>query len=140
MRAGDIMTANPVCCTADATLTEVARLMKERDCGEIPIVESDDNKRLVGVITDRDITIRAVAEGRNPGEVRAEECMSRNPATVSPETALEECIHIMEQKQIRRIPVVDGGSVCCGILAQADIALHTGEHETAEVVREVSRH
>lgn len=139
MRVSDIMTQNPACCTPDTPLPDVARLMKDRDCGEIPVVESTGSTRLAGVITDRDIAMRAVAEGMNPQNVKVEECMTRNPASVKPDTDLEECIHLMEQKQVRRMPVVEGDGSCCGIVAQADIARKSDEHETAEVVKEVSR-
>jgi CBS domain-containing protein len=91
------------------------------------------------VITDRDITCRVVAAGRNPAEVSAAECMSTPVVTVHPDADLEECLETMEEHQIRRVPVLDGGGVCCGIIAQADIARRAPAVKTAEVVREVSR-
>lgn len=139
MRVRDIMTDSPACCTADTNLQEVAKMMVENDCGCIPIVESEDSKIPVGMVTDRDITVRAVAEGNNPLDLTAGDVMTPSVVAVTPETSLEECCNIMEDKQIRRIAVVDGNGACCGILAQADIAANAGEHTTAEVVQEVSR-
>jgi CBS domain-containing protein len=134
-----MMTTDPVCCLPDTTLQEVARLMRENDCGSLPVVENKDSMRLVGIITDRDITCRAVAGGKRPHETTARDCMSTSVTTVSPETSLEECCSVMESKQVRRVPVVDKNSACCGVIAQADIARHGSEKFTAEVVREVSQ-
>jgi CBS domain-containing protein len=139
MKVKDIMSRDPVCCTAEATLQEVARAMVDRDCGEIPVVDSDASLRPVGVITDRDITCRAVAAGRDTLQMTAAECMTTPCVTVTPETELAECCRIMEEKQIRRVLVVDAGGRVCGVLAQADIARHAPERETGRVVHEVSQ-
>lgn len=135
MRVQEVMTANPACCTPDATLQEVARLMAEHDCGEIPVIQ---NRKPVGVVTDRDIAIRVVAEGRNPLQMTARDCMSSPVVTVKPSTDLDECCHTMEENQIRRVPVVDDSGIC-GIVSQADIATHASARETAEVVKEISQ-
>ncbi len=134
----DIMTDNVVSCTGETDLATVARLMCDHDCGEIPIIESEENARPIGVITDRDITCRVVAARKNPLEFRAEDCMSSPCVTVTPETSLDECCRILEKNQIRRVPVVDDEGCCCGIVAQADIVLHAKE-KAAEVLAEVSR-
>jgi CBS domain-containing protein len=135
VKVKEIMTSDPACCTPDATLRDVARLMVDHDCGEIPVVQ---NKKPVGVITDRDIAIRTVAAGKNPLAMTASECMSSPVITVRPDTSLDECCQTMERHQIRRVPVVDSAGVCCGIVAQADIANAAPARETAEVVREIS--
>ncbi|HEX4950128.1 MAG TPA: CBS domain-containing protein [Blastocatellia bacterium] len=139
MQVKDIMTPNPACCTADTKLQEVARLMVEHDCGETPVVESKQSMKLVGVITDRDITCRTVAEGKNPLELTAGDCMSSPCVTVTPETSLDDCCKVMEENQVRRVPVVDESGNCCGIVAQADIAQHGSKEETAKVVKRVSQ-
>jgi CBS domain-containing protein len=139
MQVKDIMTRDPVCCTRDTSLREAARLMVEHDCGAIPVVEEAQGKRPVGVVTDRDITCRTVAQGKNPLDLRAEDCMSSPVATVSPETNVEDCCKLMEEKQVRRVVVVDANRACCGMVAQADIALHVPREKTAEVVKEVSQ-
>jgi CBS domain-containing protein len=138
MQVRDLMTSNPACCTPDAPLREVAQLMMRCDCGEIPIVDSRESMRPIGVITDRDITIRAVAEGRNPLEMKASDCMTRPCISVSRDASIVDCIHLLEEHQIRRILVVDDKGRCCGIVAQADIARRVDEH-AAEVLKQVSQ-
>lgn len=139
MNVQDVMTAGPACCTSDATLETVARLMVEHDCGCIPVVDGIEQKKPIGMITDRDITVRTVAKGKNPLEMKVSDAMTANALTVTPETTLEDCCDLMEKHQVRRVAVVDENGACCGIIAQADIALNAQEDTTAEVVQEVSR-
>jgi CBS domain-containing protein len=139
MKVKEIMSKDPACCTRETSLQDVAILMVEHDCGEIPVVDSMQSKRPVGVVTDRDITCRTVALGKNPLELRARDCMSSPAVTVTPETKLEDCLTLMEENQLRRIPVVDETGCCCGIVSQADIAVHASKGDTGEVVKEVSR-
>lgn len=139
MNVKEVMTADPACCTPDATLQEVAKMMVANDCGCIPVVDDKSSKRPVGMITDRDITIRTVAEGKNPLDLTAADAMSPNPVTVTPMTSIEECCNLMEKSQVRRIAVVDEAGSCCGMVAQADIAVNAGQQQTAEVVQEVSK-
>jgi CBS domain-containing protein/YHS domain-containing protein len=134
----EVMTKSPVCCPPDMPLKDVARLMRDFDCGEIPVVESAA-KRPVGVVTDRDITCRAVAQGKDPSSMSASDCMTTPVVTVTPDTSIEECCRMMEERQIRRVPVVDEAGSCCGIVAQADLALRMANGQSAHVVREVSR-
>ena len=138
MNVTEVMSRNPVCCTEDTTLEEVARLMCEHDCGEIPIIEGRGSKRVIGVITDRDITCRAVAKGKDTRAYTAGDCMSAPAVTVKPDTLLEDCCRIMEARQIRRVPVVDERDACIGILSQADVAL-ASQGMAGEVVARVSR-
>jgi CBS domain-containing protein len=138
MQVLDLMTSNPACCTPDTPLKEVADTMMRCDCGEIPIVDNRESMRPIGVITDRDITIRAVAEGRNPLEMNASDCMTRRCITVSKDASIVECIHLLEEHQIRRILVVDKKGRCCGIVSQADIARRV-DHHAAEVLKQVSQ-
>src|SRR5690349_6131634 len=107
MQALQIMTQDPACCTPNTKLDAIACMMVDYDCGAIPVVDSPQTKRLVGIITDRDIVCREVAQGKNPLEFTANDCMTKSPATVSPNTTLEECCRLMEENQVRRIPVVD---------------------------------
>jgi|SRR5437660_589702 len=135
--ARDVMTRDPACCSPNATLDEVARLMVQNDCGEIPIVDASD--RTIGVITDRDIVVRAVAEGRNPTGHTVESVMTQPVVTVRADAPIEEVVATMERHQIRRVPVVDDGGCCAGIIAQADIAVEAPPQKAAELVRELSR-
>ena len=139
MNVQDIMTKDPACCTADTSLEEVAKIMVDHDCGCVPVVDSEDTKIPVGMITDRDITTRVVAEGRNPLDLTAADAMTSTVVSVTPETSIEECCNVMESSQIRRVAVVDENGSCCGIVAQADIAANAPAFETAEVVQEVSK-
>lgn len=134
----EIMTENPACCTADTGLDKVARLMLENDCGCIPVVDNENSKLPIGVITDRDITLRTVAEGKNPLDLAAGDAMTKSIISVTPETTLEDCCNLMEEKQLRRIAVVDSMGACCGIVSQADIAAKD-KNIAGEVVQEVSR-
>jgi len=135
--ARDVMTPEPARCSANATLDEVAKLMVQNDCGEIPIVDTSD--RPIGVITDRDIVTRAVAEGKNPTGHTVESVMTRGVVTVRADAPIEEVVATMERHQIRRVPVVDDAGCCAGIIAQADLALEAPPHKAGELVREVSR-
>ena len=136
-RAKDIMTPSPQCCTGETTLNDVANLMVEADCGEIPITDSAN--RLVGVITDRDIVCRAVAKGKNPSAVTAAEIMTEPVVCVNEDSSLDDVMSVMEENQIRRVPVVDASGCCCGIISQADVALNAREGQVGELVREVSK-
>lgn len=136
MQVREILTENPACCAPDASIRDAARLMVENDCGEIPV--TDESGKPVGVVTDRDIACRAVAQGKSL-DTPVGEVMSSPVVTVSPETDVDDCCATMEENQIRRVPVVDESGGCCGIVAQADIARNGSESEAAEVVRDVSQ-
>lgn len=133
----EIMTHDPKCCAVDTSLRDVAVMMSAFDCGEIPAI--DTSGRPVGVVTDRDITCRSVAHGRNPLELSVRDVMSSPVITVRPDTTIEDCCKVMERAQVRRIPVIDAAGRCCGMVSQADIALKRSREEIADVVRLVSR-
>ena len=136
MRVKDIMSTTVACCSPETKLPEVARMMVDNDCGEIPVVDASGAP--IGVVTDRDITCRTIAEGKNPLLMEAGDCMTTPCVTVTPETSLEECCDTLEKNKIRRVPVVDEAGACCGMVSQADIARNATKKETAEVVRKVS--
>lgn len=135
--ARDVMTPDPACCTPNTTLEQVAKLMAQNDCGEIPVIDATDQP--IGVVTDRDIVCRVVAEGKNPIAYTAETCMTQPVVTVRTDAPLSEVLSTMEKHQIRRVPVVDERGGCAGIISQADVAWTGGEHEVAGLVRQVSR-
>jgi CBS domain-containing protein len=139
MLVEEIMTHNVATCTPQSTLKEVAQQMIDYDCGEIPVVESASSMRVVGVITDRDIAVRGVAKGISPEEGSAKDCMTSNVHTVTLKSTVETVMDLMEDKQVRRVPVVDDSGNICGIVAQADVARHAREDRVAEVVKDISK-
>jgi len=132
MKVKDIMSPRPVCCSPLTNLKEVARMMMDGDCTEIPVVENIIDLRPIGVITDRDIVYRAIARGLNPLELTASECMSKPCLTVDLETSIEDCCKILKDGHIRRIPVVDEQGACCGIVSRADFVIHHLRDEIGE--------
>jgi CBS domain-containing protein len=131
----DVMTSNPTTCETSAKVTDAARVMAQEDVGPIPVVESG---RVVGIVTDRDIVVRVVAEGRDPSSITVGEIASSDLATVGPDTDLDEALRVMAQRQVRRLPVVEGERLV-GIVAQADVARAADEEKTGEVVQQISR-
>ena len=131
-----VMTANPATCTPDATLRQAAQMMKEHDCGQIPVVGQD--RQPVGEITDRDIAVRAVAEGGDLTNASVADYMTAPVSTVKDDCKLNDVAQLMEREQIRRVVVVDAKGCVAGIVAQADIALAGRDGKTAEVVKQVS--
>ena len=141
MHVRDIMTENPATCTPDASLPEIAQLMVEHDCGEIPVVQEPGSRQVIGVITDRDIACRAVTHGNteNMAHITARDIMSHPVVSIPIEADLFECCQLMESSLVRRLPVVDANGDCCGIVTQADIAFRGFEHRASEVLRNLSR-
>jgi CBS domain-containing protein len=138
MQVKDVMTADPACCTPETSLTDVANLMVDNDCGEIPVVADKNTKTPVGVVTDRDIVCRVVAKGLTPREKTAADSMTTPVITVTEDTNVEECCRLMEEKMIRRVLVVDEKGACCGIVALADIARLNQKNIAGEIIKEVS--
>lgn len=138
MTARELMTPNPASCTMDTPLQEVARMMVQCDCGEIPVVERLDLRKPVGVVTDRDIVCRTIAEGKNPLTLDAGAAMSTPAVSVREDDSADEVVRVMEAQQIRRVPVVNQNGEITGIIAQADIARHKSRKDAGELVREVS--
>jgi CBS domain-containing protein len=134
VRVQEIMTPDPACCTPDRTAQEVATLMKDNDCGSIPVVESATSNRLIGTVTDRDLTIRGLAAGLGP-ETAIRELMTARPVTCVPDDEVENLRQVMIEQQVRRVPVVDANGMVVGIVAQADIAREEGAASDREVGR-----
>jgi CBS domain-containing protein len=139
MNVRDVMTESPTCCMPETRLQEAAKMMVDCDCGCIPVVDGDASKMPVGMITDRDITCRVVAQGRNPLDLTVRDAMTSTVVSVTPDTPLEECLDLMEESQVRRIAVVDDDGKICGIVAQADVARKADDEKTAQVVQQVSK-
>jgi len=137
--ASDVMTKNPACCSPETSLREVAQMMVAHDCGSIPIVENKDSMKLIGMITDRDIVCRTLARGKNPLELRAADAMSQPVVSARSDSSLGDCCQLMEENQVRRIPIVDEGGRLAGLITQAQIARHARSQDVARVVKDVSR-
>ena len=135
--ARDVMTPDPACCSPTTTLDQVAKMMIQNNCGAIPIIDSSNQP--IGLVTDRDIVCRVVAEGKNPNGYTVDSCMTKPIVTVRADTPLDQVILTMEEHQIRRVPVVDDNGCCTGIIAQADIAAIGRPQQAAELLTEISR-
>jgi CBS domain-containing protein len=133
------MTKNPVYALPHDTVAEVARLMKDKDIGPVPIVQDRDGTQLVGIVTDRDLALKVVAEGLDPMTTRVSDVMTSDIVTCREDDNIEKALDAMSRHQLRRIPVVDKENRLVGIIAQADVATRMNEPEkTAEVVKEIS--
>ena len=132
----DLMTTQPRCVTPDTPVTEVARMMGEEDVGSVPVI---DGERLVGVVTDRDIVLRAVAQGKDPRGMPAREVASVDLVTIREDEGLADALEAMARHQVRRLPVIDKQERVIGILAQADVALEAKDKEAGELLEEISR-
>ena len=130
----EVMTPKVQSVTEQQPLVEAARLMKTQDVGSLPVVADG---RVVGTLTDRDIVLRAVAEGADLSSVRVGDIASHEPVTVSPDQGLDEALSLMAKHRVRRLPVVEGGALV-GMLSQADVALESSEKETGALVEAIS--
>jgi CBS domain-containing protein len=131
----DLMTESPRSVSTGSSIVDAAKLMREQDAGIAPITDGD---RLVGVVTDRDIAIRVVAEGKDPQSTTVDEIASQKLVTIDPGQDLDEALHLMASHQVRRLPVVSDDGKLVGILAQADVARRSEVESTGKVVRSIS--
>ena len=141
MKNSDIMTKDLVYSLPSDMVSDVAKLMKDEDIGPVLIVDdSHDGKRLVGIVTDRDLALKVVGEGRDPNSTRVDDVMTGSLVTCRADDDVENAVRAMAQNQLRRIPVVDDSGQLVGIISQADVATRLNEPQsTAEVVKEISR-
>ena len=135
-RIREVMTSHPRTIAPSTNLQDAARLLRDLDVGSLPIV---DNEECVGMLTDRDIVVRAIAEGRSPSSVSAGEIASKEPVMVDEDEPLDEAERLMAEYQIRRIPVRDRDGHLVGMLSQADVALVHGAKQAGKLVEQVSR-
>ena len=132
----DVMTARPRGVTPDTPVSSVAELMAAEDVGAVPVLDGD---QLSGMVTDRDIVVRAVAKGKDPRGMPVREIASREIATIGPDQDLSDALRVMAANQVRRLPVVDDENRLVGILSQADVALEAKEKDVGEMVEEISK-
>ena len=138
MRIEEVMTRNPTCVTPETTVRDAARLMKDEDVGIIPVVESHGSRTLVGVVTDRDIAVRIVAEGRTADALVKEAMSSDRLSTCSPDQAVDRAMDTMASEQVRRIPIVDERGSLVGIVSQADIVRKANDRKAEQTVERIS--
>lgn len=130
-----VMTHDPQTIGTDASAVDAARIMRDADTGIVPIV---DGQRVVATITDRDIAVRVVAEGSDPGTTRAIDIASRELVTIDPQQDLDEALRLMARHQVRRLPVVEEDGRLVGIVAQVDVARHASEKKVGDTVQKIS--
>jgi CBS domain-containing protein len=135
LTAREIMSGNAQCASTEETLVDAARKMRDLDVGALPICGEDN--RLHGMVTDRDITVRCVAEGKDPGSVRVSELAEGKPVTIGADDSIEETLRTMSQHGVRRLPVIDGHELV-GMVSQADVARHLSQERIGDLVEAIS--
>ena len=136
-RVRDIMTADPACVRESDGIVEAARIMKREDAGVVPIVDGDG--KLVGIITDRDIVVRLVADGRNPLDCKVNEAMTKHAQSVREDASVDDVMGIMRSANVRRVPVCDPNGRIVGIVSMGDLAVETNEKsKVGDVVQDIS--
>jgi CBS domain-containing protein len=135
----EVMTPDPVSCEPGDPIRAAARIMKQHDVGAIPVVDSGASRRVTGIITDRDIVVKVVAEGRNVEEATVRDAMTAGPAACRMDDDVERALELMAERQVRRMPVVDDSGRLRGIIAQADVATRVNRDQaTGELVEAIS--
>jgi CBS domain-containing protein len=137
MKVKDVMTKDPVCCRFTDTTQEIAKILRDDDIGSVPIIS--ENRKLEGIITDRDLCCTIIAEGLDPRTTPINNYVTRNPLACRADDDLDDCERAMQKNQIRRIPVVDDQQRCVGVVSQADLALREEAQKVKETVAEISK-
>ncbi len=139
MRVQDLMSRHPVCCRMSDTAQSVAKILRDEDIGCVPVVSSEDSKRLEGVITDRDLCCSIVAAGLDPRTTAIGPYVTGNPVTCRSEQSLDSCARLMQVHQIRRVLIINGDMECVGIVSQADVARWEDGEKVHRTLAEISR-
>jgi len=139
MKVREIMSSNPVCCTPEDTAKKVAKVLCDHNIGSVPVVMDQQSLTLVGIITDRDLCCKVVAEGLDPKSTKIERFISLNPVSCRDGENLDNCERLMQEHKVRRIPVVDGDGRCIGMVSQADLALKEKPEKLSKTVAEISK-
>ncbi len=139
-KCNEVMTKNPICCLPNAMASEVAEMMKSENIGSLPVVENEQTRKLIGIVTDRDLTLKVVAAGLDAKSTKVQAVMTRKVVTCHVDDDLQKALDAMAEHQLRRIPIVDNDNKIVGIIAQADVATRVNQPEkTAEMVKEISQ-
>jgi CBS domain-containing protein len=138
-KASDVMTREPACCEPGESITRVAALMKRENVGSVPVVDGHETRQLVGIVTDRDIVVNVLADSRDIQRATVRDAMTSNPASVRENDDIEKAVKLMADRQVRRMPVVDGSGKLVGIIAQADVATRVDKDQmTGQLVEAIS--
>ena len=139
MKVREVMSQNPACCTPTDSAQTVAGIMRDRNVGAVPVVADQQSHTLIGMITDRDFCCAVVADGLDPKKTTIEKFISMNPISCREGENIEKCERLMQDHQVRRIPVVDSDDKVIGIVSQADLALHDRPERVSKTVAEISK-
>lgn len=135
----DVMTQEPVCCEPGDSVARVASVMKQEDIGSVPVVESQASRRLVGIVTDRDLVVKVLATGRGVEQATVKDAMTANPVSCREGDDIGHAMGLMKERQVRRMPIVDAAGRLSGIIAQADVATRVSrDNQTGELVEKIS--
>ncbi len=135
----EVMTREPACCEPGDSISRVAGIMKREDVGSVPVVESHEDKKLIGIVTDRDLVVKVLAEGADIERSTVRDAMTPNPASCRENDPIEKAVKVMSERQVRRMPIVDDQGRLSGIIAQADVATRVSRDETTgELVEAIS--
>ena len=138
-KCSEVMTRDPVSCVPEDSITRVAQVMKQQDVGSVPVVESGNSRKLVGIVTDRDIVVKVLAGGRGVENATVRDAMTSNPASCRENEDVDGAVKLMADRQVRRMPIVDADGRLVGIIAQADVATRVNrDHKTGELVEAIS--
>jgi CBS domain-containing protein len=138
-KCSEVMTRDPVCCEPGDSVTHVAEVMKHKNVGSLPVVESGGSRRLVGIVTDRDLVTKVVATGLNVANTSVRDAMTANPSSCREDDDIDRAVSMMAERQVRRMPVVDKSGGLTGIIAQADVATRVRrDGKTGEMVEAIS--
>lgn len=139
MKVRELMTPDPVCCTPEDSAQKVAAILRDQNIGSMPVVLDQSSRKLAGMITDRDLCCKVVANGEDPRRTRIDRVFSMDPVTCRDGENLSVCEQLMQEHQLRRIPVVDGEGRCIGIVSQADLALKEKPEKVSKTITEISK-
>jgi CBS domain-containing protein len=139
-KCSDVMTKNPSCCLPTDTVAKAAQWMRDEKVGSIPVIENEKTKKLIGIVTDRDLALAVIADGRDSKTTKVSDVMTQSVITCHVDDDVQKAVDAMADKQLRRIPVVDADQKIVGIISQADVATRIDEpQETAKMVKEISQ-
>ena len=138
-KCSDVMTREPVCCEPDDTVAAIASVMKREDVGSVPVVESREDRKLIGIVTDRDLVVKVLAGGGDTDKATVRDAMTSNPVSCGESDDVSKAVQLMSDRQVRRMPIVDTGGRLTGIIAQADVATRVhSDRKTGELVEAIS--